>query len=385
MRNWKLNESNFTFLDRIKICNFFLSSKNFWTMADQVKKFESEMAKFINSKYAVFVSSGSTANSILAAYLKDNFYVEGEENIIVFPSTTWITSVSPFIREGFTPKFIDISLCNYSIRTDQLEEYLKENKNKVRCVFPTSLLGFNTDIENLLRIQKEYEVKVMLDNCENTFGSYNVKNISSYLTSTTSTYFGHQLQSVEGGFIFTNSKEEKDLFLMYRNHGMTRSIRDNEKYLNKNVDSKFDFYLLGNNYRNSDIHAFIGLLDFARIPKYISKRLQLYNFFKSIVKKENIILPVKRSKNLDVPFCLPLLFNNPEHKKVIQKYCSSNNIESRPIVSGNLLRQTCLQKYSDHLTYFNSEFVHKNGFYIGLHNKVQEKQLEKLANRINNL
>jgi len=385
MKNWNLNESNFTFSDRLKVCSFFLSPRNFWTMSSKVQEFEAQMAMFTKSKYALFVSSGSAANSILASYLKDYFYVEGEDNIIIFPSTTWITSVSPFIREGFTPKFIDISLSNYSMRVDHLEEYIKQNRNKIRCIFPTSLLGFNADIENLLRIQNEYGIKIMLDNCENTFGDYNMKNISSYFTSTTSTYFGHQLQSVEGGFIFTNSKEERDLFLMYRNHGMTRSVRDNEKYLNKNVDSKFDFYLLGNNYRNTDVHAFIGLLDFARVHKYISKRLRLYNFFKSTVKKQNIILPVKTDKNLDVPFCLPLLFNNQYHKKTIQKYCSINNIESRPIVSGNLLRQTCLQKYSDHSIYTNSEFIHENGFYIGLHNKVKEKQLEKLVNEINNL
>ena len=112
----------------------------------------------------------------------------------------------------------------------------------------------------------------MMDNCENTFGSFENQNISSFFTSTTSTYFGHQIQSVEGGFIFTNSKEEYEYFLMLRNHGMTRSLSEPQKYNNPDVDSRFDFYCLGNNFRNSDIHAFIGLLDLKRIHKLKKKR-----------------------------------------------------------------------------------------------------------------
>ena len=42
-------------------------------MGEYVKEFENQMAKFVGSKHSVFVSSGSTANTILAYYLKDNF------------------------------------------------------------------------------------------------------------------------------------------------------------------------------------------------------------------------------------------------------------------------------------------------------------------------
>jgi CDP-4-dehydro-6-deoxyglucose reductase, E1 len=385
MNNWKLNENNFTFADRLKICSFFLSHNNFWTMSDKVLKFESQMANFTDCKYSLFVSSGSTANSILASYLKDEFYEPNEKNIVVFPSTTWITSVSPFIREGFEPKFIDISLTNYAIDLDKLETYLDDNQKYVRCVFITSLLGFNPDFERLKLIEEKYEVKIMVDNCENTFSQYDMKNASSYFTSTTSTYFGHQLQSVEGGFIFTNNKEEKDYFSMYRNHGLTRSVRNMNDYSNPKVDPKFDFFLLGNNSRNSNINAFIGSLDFERINKYKSKRLNLYNLFKSSVNRTKIILPVKTKKSLDIPFCLPLLFHTPENKRIIQKYCDLNGIESRPIVSGNLLRQTCLEKFDDYKNFYNSEFVNNNGIYVGLHSQVKEKQIEKLASAINNL
>jgi len=374
--NWKLSESNFTLLDKIKISKFILTD-DFWTMGSYVKSFEDLMSDYVGVKHSVFLSSGSTANTILAYYLKDYFYT-AEKNVIVFPSTTWATSINPFLREGFVPKFIDISLSDLCMDLDKLEEYLIENSNKVCCIFYTSLLGYVPDIDRLLTIEKKYGVKIMLDNCENTFGEYKNKNVSSYFTSTTSTYFGHQLQSVEGGFIFTNYDSEYEKFLMYRNHGMTRNIPNREQYQNKDVDGQFDFYLVGNNFRNTNIHALIGSLDFKRKDLYINKRIEIYNYFKQLMG-EKLIFPNDSTEiKRNVPFSIPLIFKDIKVKNKIKSLCNELSIENRPIISGNLLRQTCYKKFDDYNNFPNSEYLHNFGFYIGLHSKVRKNQIDYL-------
>lgn len=383
--NWKLSQPNFNIIDKIKICKFILFD-DFWTMGKYVIKFENKMSNYIGCKYSVFVSSGSTANTILSYYLKDNFY-SADKNIIIFPSTTWTTSISPFIREGFIPKFIDISLDNLCMDLNKLEEYLKVDGHKVSCIFLTNLLGMTVDLDKLKKIEKTYNVKVMIDNCENTFGKYKNKNVSSFFTSTTSTYFGHQLQSVEGGFIFTNDKYEYEQFLMYRNHGMTRSVdkNDRHKYDNKKVDSQFDFYLLANNFRNSDIHAYIGLQDFNRIDKSKNKRIDLFNYFKSNVKENILDLPIQNQNSIDVLFCIPLIFKNINNKNIILNFCKENNIETRPIISGNLLKQTCYSKFEDYNEFKISEYIDVHGFYVGLHPKLKFSHIKRLVNQINKL
>lgn len=344
-------------------------------MSDEVINFETKMAQYVGSKYAVFVSSGSTANGLLAMYLKDFF---ATKKTVVFPSTTWITSVSRFIREGFTPHFIDISMKDLSMDLDKLEAYLQKNKSKVACVFITSLLGFSPDIKRLKYIEKKYKVKVMMDNCESTFTTYDSKNISSYFTSTTSTYFGHHLQSVEGGFVFTNDESEYEYFLMSRNHGMTRSLSKNkEKYINPDVDSRFDFRFLGDNYRNTNINAFIGQLDFARIDKYVEIRKDLYDYFYESCASTDVIT-IKR-KEEDVPFSLPFVLPSKKDRMQIQKYCQENGIENRPIISGNLLRQSCLKKYGVPTKYKTSELLHHRGLYVGLHSKVSKEDIRKFT------
>jgi len=205
---WKLNTNHFTFWDRLKICGFFLNTKNFWTYGKQVQLFEQKMAEYVGVKYALFVSSGSTANTLLAYYLDQ---VETKKKII-FPSVTWSTSVTPFIKCGFEPVFVDINLNDLSMDLDQVEKILKED-NDVSTIFITSLLGIAPDIDKLIYLKNKYNVKIMMDNCESTFTKYKGRNISSFFTSTTSTYFGHLLQSVEGGFVFTNDEKEYELLI----------------------------------------------------------------------------------------------------------------------------------------------------------------------------
>jgi CDP-6-deoxy-D-xylo-4-hexulose-3-dehydrase len=378
---WPLNDSSFTFLDRLKICNFILNYKNNWTQSKYVKKIEQDFAKFVGSKYAVFVSSGSTANTLLAMHLKDKYYSK-TKNIVIFPSTTWTTSISPFIREGFKPQFIDINLEDYCLDLEATEKFLQKNHRKVAAIVCVSLIGQVPDIEKLQQLESKYKVRILLDNCENTLGLYKTKNISSYFTSTTSTYFGHQLQSVEGGLIFTNSEEEYEYFLMNRNHGMTRSLTaydiDSSKYKNPEVNKLFDFYSLGNNFRNTDINAFIGLLDFARIDSYCEKRLKVYDQIKNLLEGKDLILPTDFKNRTAIPFCFPFLSKDLNLIKKLMNFCKENHIETRPIISGNLLKQTCYKNYGNFKNFKNSEFVHTNGFYIGIYPSLSKKQIDIL-------
>jgi len=387
--NWPLNKNNFTFLDRLKICNFILTFKNRWTQDTQVKNFEKKMAEYVGSKYAVFVGNGSLANNLIAQYIKTQC---GDKNIVIFPSTTWQTSCSPWIKIGFTPHFIDVSLEDFSIDKKKLESFVSKNKSKIACIFPTSLIGFTPDMEFYKKIEKKYKVRVAFDNCENTLGSYGEHNISSFFTSSTSTYFGHQIQSIEGGFIFTNSEDEYKFYLMSRNHGMVRSLKtyglDTKQFENPMVNNLFDFYLLGDNYRNSDLNAFIGQLDFNRINIYTKSRKDLFKLFSDGIDKNKFLIPNGRDKCEDVPFCIPIIAKNSNKKvyDVALKICEEMNIEYRPVVSGYLGYQTCYKKYfKSKKEYPNSLYLHNYGFYIGLYHGIKPGDILKLVKILNEI
>jgi CDP-4-dehydro-6-deoxyglucose reductase, E1 len=376
---WPLSLPQSTIWDKLSFAKFILTNDR-WTHGDVVQDFESSMAKFIGVKHAIFTSSGSTANTLIAMYLND--IVSAKRDIIVLPSTTWITSVSPFIREGFETHFIDISLSDFSMDLNKLEEFLSKHADRVACIFITSLIGFTPNIPRLEQIKNKYKVKIMMDNCENTLGKCMSRNVSSFFTSTTSTYFGHQIQSVEGGFVFTNSVHEYEYFMMARNHGMIRHLDDfsSKKYRNPNVDERFDFCLLGNNFRNSNLHAFLGLKDLQRAQKYFSLRRELYSIFYTNMEDVLILPDCSDPLFQHAPFCLPIIVSEgfKKYKEPFKLACEQYGIETRPIISGNLLRQTCLLK-PNFSTFANSEYLHKNGFYVGLHGSSTKEDIDTLC------
>jgi CDP-6-deoxy-D-xylo-4-hexulose-3-dehydrase len=376
--SWPLSKPQFSTWDKLRLAHY-VTTNDRWTQSDVVAQFEIDMAKYVGAKHAVFTSSGSTANTLLAMYLQDK--AETGRDVIVCPSTTWITSVSPFLREGFQVDFIDINLADLSMDLDKLHAYLAKNHSRVACVFVTSLIGFTPDIYRLQKLSKMFNVRVMMDNCENTLGRFAYKNVSSFFTSTTSTYFGHQLQSVEGGFVFTNDTAEYEYLLMARNHGMVRHLPPESlaKYRNEQVDARFDFNLLGNNFRNTNINAFLGMCDLKRADKYFILRRELYYLYQQYLH-EYLILPYDGNFAEHAPFCLPLIFR-PEFvakKKRLLNFCDKMSIETRPIISGNLLRQACL-KQDNYLSFANSEYLHQNGFYIGLHGSSTVQEVQTFA------
>ena len=391
--SWPLNDSPFSFWDRAKLCAFILNPRNRWTQGAQVKAFEEEMARYIGCEHAVFVSSGSTANTLLAMYLKDNSYTP-ERDTVVFPSTTWTTSVAPFVREGFKPHFLDITIQDLSMNLDLLETYLLEHGDRVAAVFVTSLLGMCPDVVKLWKLKNRYpKVRFWMDNCESTLSTYNSCNISDVLTSTTSTYYGHLINSVEGGFVFTNSRAERDYFLMARNHGMTRSVADPELYRNQDVDPRFDFHLLGNNFRNTDIAAYLGRMDLARADRYVERRRFLYNLFASITDKNNLMRFSDRPRALNAMFAIPLIpsvhtadaVSQQVVKDLIVDYCRDNKIETRPIISGNLLAHRAYKEYGRREDHPVSEYVHSYGLYVGLYAGLHEDKVRALAGFVNEL
>lgn len=389
---WPLNTNNFTSSDRELIANFILDQKNRWTQSVKVQDIEQEMAKFIGIKYALFVSSGSAANTLLAQYFKDKNGID--KKFVVLPSTTWQTSCSPWIREGYDPLFIDIQLKDFCMNQDMLIQTLDKYKNNIAAIFPTSLIGFVPDINFYQKISQTYNIPVMMDNCENTLGLFDNKNISSYFTSTTSTYFGHQIQSIEGGFIFTDNENEYEYFLMMRNHGMTRSLDayriNKDKFINRDVDESFDFYCFGSNYRNSDLNAFIGILDLNRANYYQKRRIQLYTLYKNLLDPNRFYLPDSRPMCEDVPFCLPIVSQNASVTQKAMKLCYDSGIEYRPIISGFLGNQTCYKNifsraHNIDRSYSGSQFLHTNGFYIGLYPALEEEKIEWLCKALNAL
>jgi len=390
---WPLAVSTFTVWDKLKI-GAFLFREPIWTYGSWVRKYEEMWEKKFDLKHAIMVSSGSAANELIALRRKCELEKEGrwpEDNKVVFPVNTWISSVSVWINFGFEPIFVDVEKDTLNVSSAKIKEALEKNLG-VATVFYTTLLGFFDDILESKRITEEHGAKFYVDNCESSFSYYcpetgSHQSILKLATSSTSIFFSHLTMSgTEGGLIFTESDEEDDWFRMARSHGLTRGMHS--KYHNSNVHPDFDFYLLGSNYRSSNLQAYMASLDFERAYDFSNERQAIFgalNYSLSIQKYHAIFDNDEVDENLYCPLAIPIVCRTKEQRKRVEIFLREKGVITRPLIGGCLLAHTAFRKYGKMDDFPIAKQLHEFALYIGLNKDVTVKKALKLAEELNSL
>src|SRR5262245_43110204 len=102
--DWPLMKNNISRADLDAVIAFLRDDVPILTQARQVQAFEEEWSRWLGVKHSVFVNSGSSANLITLAALRE-LYGGGE---VIVPTLTWVSDVAAAIHAGFQPVFVDI-------------------------------------------------------------------------------------------------------------------------------------------------------------------------------------------------------------------------------------------------------------------------------------
>ena len=301
-----LLEKGFTSLDILKGIEVLLSRKI--TMSNITRKFENEFGKFIGSKYAMMVNSGSSAN-LLAAFalinpLKKNRLKKGDEFII--PSLCWSTSLWPMVQAGLKPNFIDVDLKSFCMDENLLSQ---KKYKKCKAIMNIHILGNCSNIKKITNFAKKNKIYLIEDTCEALGSKFASKYLGTYGDfGTYSFYYSHQITSGEGGMIVCKNKEDYNLLHSFRAHGWDRSLYNNKKKNN------FNFINSGFNLRPLDLTAAIGLSQFRRLKKMMITRKKNRDLIIQSLKKsnswENQFTFFEPTKNLKPSwFGFPILIN----------------------------------------------------------------------------
>tara|TARA_Y100000389_G_scaffold195832_1_gene227833 strand:+ start:160 stop:1389 length:1230 start_codon:yes stop_codon:yes gene_type:complete len=340
------------------------------TMSEITQNFEKEFAKYIGSKYALMVNSGSSANLLsafaLVNYKKKNRLKPGDKFLI--PAICWSTSLWPFIQCGLKPQFVDVNKNNFC-----LDERKIDIKN-TKLIVLIHILGNSSNMEYITKFSKENDILLFEDTCEALGSKYKSKYLGTLGEfGTYSFYYSHQITSGEGGMIVCNDKENYEIIHSMRSHGWDRGLKSNKT--NKN----FNFINSGFNLRPLDITAAIGLNQFKKLNKMMETRRLNRNKIIHSLKSSNLwnnqFSFFEPNKNVKPSwFGLPLIINDKlvAKKTEFLKFLNRKGIETRPILSGNFLNQPSAKLYNlqkDSHKFFNANYIEKNGFFIGLPTK----------------
>lgn len=368
------------------------------TMSENTKKFEKAFAKYVGTKYAIMVNSGSSANllSVFAACnpMRKNRFSRGDEAII--PSLCWSTSLWPLVQAGLKPIFVDADPKTLNM---SIEDLKKKITSKTKVIMSVHVLGISTNILEIKKICIKKNIILIEDTCESLGSEYNKKKLGTFGDfGTYSFYYSHQITAGEGGMIVCNSYDDYKILYSMRSHGWSRGVNENFKLKIKyrNLDKRFLFINSGFNLRPLDISAAIGNSQLKRIKQFIKirndNRNKLINFFKNSKKwKSQFEFIVPDKKITPSWFGLPILVDKKfiNIKQKFLKYLEKNKIENRPIISGNFINQPCielfkLKKKKDY--YPGSEEIEKRGFFIGIHTKpISKSTLNYLADKLLNI
>ena len=146
---WPLMEETITLKDRLKMAFFILTSSRL-TNGPKVRQLEEKWSEWLGVKHSLYVSSGSTANTLLVSSVKEHYGLKDGDKVLV-PACTWVTNIAPIIQAGLEPIFCDINLKNYSFDEEELK-YVAAQHPDIKAVFITHLIGLSSDVEKVKEI-----------------------------------------------------------------------------------------------------------------------------------------------------------------------------------------------------------------------------------------
>jgi CDP-6-deoxy-D-xylo-4-hexulose-3-dehydrase len=382
MHKWPLMKDNMTLMDRVRMAKFCLTSDRF-TNGSKVIEFEFAWSKWVGSKYSLYVSSGSTANYLLIAAIKEVYGLKTGDKVVV-PACTWVTNINPIFQLGFQPIFCDVNINTFTYCEKDLE-FISLKHPDVKMVFTTHLMGFPAPVE---RYKEIFPDALFIDDVCESHGCLNSdmsKVGSDSLGATFSFYFGHHMSTIEGGMISTNDHRIYDMMRLKRSHGLARESDNKDVYYEtySDLNKEFLFVTDGYNFRNHELGAVLGLSQLKRLDTMIEKRNENYQKFVKILSNycHKVYVPIVSNRMSS--FCFPIVFKDKIFCEQFKDLCVLYGIEHRPIIGGNLLKQPYLNHYNITTTKTNLyvDTIHENGVYLGNNHFIGSKEL-KLLDRI---
>ena len=368
----------------------FLMGNPILTQSENVREFEREWSEWLGVKYSIFVNSGSSANLISIAALKQ---IVGSGGEIIVPALTWVSDISSVLFCGFTPKFVDVNPKTLSMDDEQVIDKLTPN---TRAVFLTHAQGFNGLTDRLLDTLKARNIPLIEDVCESHGAEFRKSKLGSFgWVSNFSFYYAHHMSTIEGGMVCTDSEEVYQICRMLRSHGMVREVTNeklNESYVNENPELNPDFIFAfpAYNMRNTELGAVLGRSQLARLDANNGKRRRNFKLFLELLD------PTKYQTDFDLNgscnYAFNLILKRPDHEfcnRVIAEL-DEHGVEFRrgSAGGGNQLRQPYLRGIVGENEFKNFpvvEHIHFFGFYIGNYPDLTKEKVKTLCNILNKI
>ncbi len=380
---------------------------DFWlTTGRFADKFEKDFAKWLGVKYVHLVNSGSSANliaftALTAPELGERQIKRGDEIITVacgFPTT-----VAPILQYGAVPVFVDVTIPQYNIDIDRLEEACSP---KTKAVMVAHTLGNPFNIKAVRFFCDKHNLWLVEDNCDALGSKYTIDGITKFTGTwgdigTSSFYPPHHMTMGEGGAVYTDNPLLHKLILSYRDWGRDCICPSGQDgicghrfdgqfgELPFGYDHKYVYSHLGYNLKVTDMQAAVGCAQLEKFPGFIERRKhnwqRLRNALESVSDRLVLPEPAENSEPSWFGFIISAKEGSGIERNKITKYIEEHNIQTRLLFSGNLIKHPAFDEIRNSFAYRvvgslkNTDFVMNNAFWVGVYPGMTDEMIDYMA------
>ena len=355
-----------------------------FTMGGQVAAYEQEFAQHFGAKYALMVSSGSTANLLMIAALfftKNPLLKRGDE--VIVPAVSWSTTYFPLQQYGLKLVFVDVDPETLNIDIDKLSAAITE---RTKAILLVNLLGNPNDFNKIKAIVGARDITILEDNCESMGATLDGKQAGTWgLMGTFSSFYSHHIATMEGGCVVTDDEEIYHILLCLRAHGWTRNLPKTNWVTGEKSDDPFEeafkFVLPGYNVRPIEMSGAIGREQLKKLPGFIEARRANGNAFVDLFS-DHPYLSIQKEIGTSswFGFAFTIKPDASRTRSEVIADLTAQGVDVRPVVAGNFVKNDVV-RYLDYTvagTLEAAERIDTHGFFIGNHQVDITAQLKSI-------
>ncbi len=321
-------------LENLKECinsTFVSSSGKF------IEKFEEKLRKYTRAKYVIPVVNGTSALHISLVAKEIS-----QEDEVLLPAMTFVATANAVSYCGAIPHFVDSREEDLGIDTIKLREYLesttkisgnkcinKKTGRRIKAIIPMHTFGHPSDLKNLIKIAKDFNLFIIEDAAEGLGSFYKEKHVGTIGAVGVLSFNGNKIITTGGGgAILTNNKK---LAQKIKHISSTAKVNHKWEYIHDDV---------GYNYRMPNINAALGLAQLEKIDTLLKSKRALFKIYKENFKGIDEITLFEEPKNCKSNYWLQTLILDKNYNNDLEeilKHTNNKGFITRPV--WNLLNE----------------------------------------------
>jgi len=372
---------------------------DFWlTLGRFADEFVTRLAEVLGVEHVLLVNSGSSANlvaveTLLSREMGRRRLRPGDE--VVVPALSFPTTVSPLVRGGLVPVFVDSDLGTYNPNLDAIEAAVSE---RTRAIVFAHTLANPVNMTRLMEIARQHDLFVIEDACDALGSRWDGQLVGTFgHLATFSFYPAHHITMGEGGAVVTDSARLAKIARSIRDWGRACWCTPQDTGPNGACGHRFDYkvpglagtydhkYLysnIGYNLKPTDIQAALGVAQLEKLPDFIAVRKhnfqRLYEGLKPY--QEYLILPAWDARADVAWFVFPVTTRDeaPFSRRELLRWLEGARIETRPLLASNITRQPAYRNITRRVVgdLANADLVMRGAFFVGVYPGLDDQRID---------